>query len=1306
MKKLYFFILLLGLSSSISTYAQTDSDEDGVNDVDDRDDDNDGTLDIVELPTVDRPIPQNPSDNSGSVTVDYTAGSITYETNAEVLNISTLEGYTYLFPVDGFSVGDVTTYRFTENAVDLELYLLDFDGEEQVNLRVYDENDALIPDVTSNAFDIGTNVSVNDNITGQSARISGDINASTGSFDPLTTVRFKFPFQVSRVEFEFVSTASNGSPGYAIESLSFAKDTDNDGVINSLDLDSDNDGVPDIVEAGGVDSDNNGVVDGTFSDGDDDGWADTFDSDNGGLAINGINKPIPQNPSTDNVGTTVDYAPGSITYETNDTSNTAIFTEGGYTYLYPTTTASSGNVITYSFNANAVDLELYLVDFDAKEDVYLRVYDENDNLIPDVTSNAFEIGGSVSVIDDIAGQSARILGTVDASTGSFDASITARFKFPFQVSRVEFEFAASEGGTPGYIIESLGFLKDTDDDGVIDPLDLDSDNDGITDILEAGGVDSDNNGVVDGTFTDGDNDGWLNTFDSNNSGTALADTNTDGTGLPDRLSLDSDADGCSDANEAFQNATADGSDNLEYGTGTGSGIVNENGLVSAAVTEGYNGTSTGRSNAVDDTVTEGCVFTQTSNGNWNSTAVWREGAVPTSTNDARIADNVTSTVTQDQAVGNLFTNTGSTVTINDSFSLAIKEDLTNNGNFEGPGFVVFDGSSAQQIIGDGTDAGSFSNIRLDNSNGLTLTDDAEITDVLDIDSGDFRIQNSGADVNFLTFKSNANKTAILANANDFSNDVEGCVVVERYIPAKRAFRFLSSPVNTVSGGCDQKPSINDNLQEGEQVTNRFEYTTATDGTGTMVGNPDFGTHITGFATPTASDEVPANRGFDATQTGNPSMFYYENDDQAFDPAFRTTVDALNSGSDFLLMVRGGRDMDLNISSNTQLGDETVLRFTGELLTGAVVPSDLNQDPSPTPDGTNSPVYNAIGNPYQAQVDIREVLNDVNTNGVVKTRAYVYDPTIGDGSSSFGGYVTLDFDASTGAVTATPNTLGSGDTPNAFLQANQAMFVENEVGGSGTVSIRFEETHKSDTTDEGLQIFSTAPSTDLTVAMDLYESTNNNLRDGILVKMSDAYSDGYVQQEEAMKFYNLAENLSISNLNMNYSIEKRNLSDDGNEVVQLYLENYSGTNYTFKVSLNNPENKTVYLVDNYLGTQTLLDVPYYEHNFSVDESVPASVATDRFELIFDNTTLGNDTFELTGIEIYPNPVKDILHLEKGQFNGELNAFSIYDITGKLVMSNTLELQSELNIDMSTLSKGLYILELNTSKGQFQQKLIKE
>jgi len=53
-------------------------------------------------------------------------------------------------------------------------------------------------------------------------------------------------------------------------------DFDGDGIPNSFDLDSDNDGIYDIVEAGGTDTDNDGMVD-DASDADEDGLVDIYD---------------------------------------------------------------------------------------------------------------------------------------------------------------------------------------------------------------------------------------------------------------------------------------------------------------------------------------------------------------------------------------------------------------------------------------------------------------------------------------------------------------------------------------------------------------------------------------------------------------------------------------------------------------------------------------------------------------------------------------------------------------------------------------------------------------------------------------------------------------------------------------------------------------------------------------------------------------------------------------------------------------------------------------------------------------------
>ena len=104
---------------------------------------------------------------------------------------------------------------------------------------------------------------------------------------------------------------------------------------------------------------------------------------------------------------------------------------------------------------------------------------------------------------------------------------------------------------------------DTDNDSILDFYDLDSDNDGITDLIETGQLgllsDTDLNGIIDSVGSFGIN-GWDDnaetTPDSNQIGYTLNDFDADG--IFSYIDEDSDGDGCSDVIEAgFSDANTD-----------------------------------------------------------------------------------------------------------------------------------------------------------------------------------------------------------------------------------------------------------------------------------------------------------------------------------------------------------------------------------------------------------------------------------------------------------------------------------------------------------------------------------------------------------------------------------------------------------------------------------------------------------------------------------------------------------------------------------------------------------------------------
>jgi len=245
---------------------------------------------------------------------------------------------------------------------------------------------------------------------------------------------------------------SNGTNGLG------APDLDGDGVANYVDLDSDNDGIPDILEAGGVDSNNDGMVD-SLSDTDKDGWHDAYEGTANALIKSG---------------------------------------------------ADNGT--------------------DGKADSW-----PNRNLDMLTLPNPYDLDSDGDGISDYEESGLR---TALSGTSSF-ATI-----------------ASGTLGADGWSnsVDALASitLRNTDTHGNPDYLDIDSDNDGITDNVEAMATVS----YIVSSDSDADGDGLVDTYDSNDGahgGNALTPFDFDADGIPDYRDTDTDNDSVPDRNEGDRN---------------------------------------------------------------------------------------------------------------------------------------------------------------------------------------------------------------------------------------------------------------------------------------------------------------------------------------------------------------------------------------------------------------------------------------------------------------------------------------------------------------------------------------------------------------------------------------------------------------------------------------------------------------------------------------------------------------------------------------------------------------------------------
>jgi len=80
-------------------------------------------------------------------------------------------------------------------------------------------------------------------------------------------------------------------------------------------------------------------------------------------------------------------------------------------------------------------------------------------------------------------------------------------------------------------------------------------------------------------------------------------------------------------------------------------------------------------------------------------------------------------------------------------------------------------------------------------------------------------------------------------------------------------------------------------------------------------------------------------------------------------------------------------------------------------------------------------------------------------------------------------------------------------------------------------------------------------------------------------------------------------------------------------------------------------------------------------------------------------------ELTKTSVYPNPVKNYLNIKTVLIENEIVNYSIVDMQGRLLKSGVITTLSNdtHQLDMSTLSNGTYIVQLNSEFRNFTTKV---
>jgi len=129
-----------------------------------------------------------------------------------------------------------------------------------------------------------------------------------------------------------------------------------------------------------------------------------------------------------------------------------------------------------------------------------------------------------------------------------------------------------------------------------------------------------------------------------------------------------------------------------------------------------------------------------------------------------------------------------------------------------------------------------------------------------------------------------------------------------------------------------------------------------------------------------------------------------------------------------------------------------------------------------------------------------------------------------------------------------------------------------------------------------------------------------------------------------------------------------------------------------------------------GTWISLDMPLSSWTPGARQDLVQFLITSNLGIVYvDNiyvykgTPLGLNDFDLVSFKVYPNPARDSWTIRTK--NEDMSSIQIFDILGKNVLSLTPN-ASEVKIDASSLTTGLYFAQIKTSTGVNSVKLVKQ
>lgn len=484
-----------------------------------------------------------------------------------------------------------------------------------------------------------------------------------------------------------------------------------------------------------------------------------------------------------------------------------------------------------------------------------------------------------------------------------------------------------------------------------------------------------------------------------------------------------------------------------------------------------------------------------------------------------------------------------------------------------------------------------------------------------------------------------------------SAGINGDVTVERYIPARKAWRVLAAPVG---GSQTIYAAWQEGLSTSSPVPNLY---------------PGYGVQITGGSV--------AN-GFD--QSATISIKRYNTATNTWVNVANTNNTAVNSNA-FMLFVAGDRSK--NPSTKGEAGS-TTLRVKGPLKTGSQTFAVANGG------------WVAIPNPYASPINFAAI-----TKNNVYNSFYVWDPKLG-GANGVGAYVSFSWNGSSYDATPAPVSPMSQ-----YIQSGQGFMV---YASGSPASVVIDEDDKSNVVAPVFKLMAAkTPGLRIDLKPGNDTDADGSVLDEVYVTWGAKFSnkiDGF----DVPKLGNPNENLTLIRSSNRLMVERR-ANEVKDDTVYLETSNLAAKAYVLAFNPEALANRvqSAVLIDSYLSTAVPISLTEMStQTFTVTDG-PGSSAAGRFKVILSmRKPLSVDATDVRYVQVYPNPVTGstvnvtMKKLAKGKYRVQL-----LNGAGSVVYETALQhdgTNSTKKLDFGAkMPGGVYHLVLTSGSTKITQKI---